>query len=401
MEEDLSAVIRPLIKDDLPAARRILRTAFGTFLGAPDPENFWADLDYVYGRFAAEHVASFAAEVDGELVGSNFVTRWGSVGFFGPITVRPDRQAQGIGKDLVEAVSSQLDTWGTRHAGLFTFPQSAMHLALYQKFGFHARFLTAIMAAPARSAGNAGPWSRYSELPAGEREAAVGSCRELTEEIYEGLDLSAEIRTVAALGLGDTILLWETASRLAGFAICHWGPASEAGAGCCFVKFGAVRPGPGAEQRFAATARRLRRARRGGGDAKRAGRGQPGPRGGLSPDGGARVPHRNFRRDHAPAQRAGLQPAGRLRSRRLAVSGNARPPERTDLIVTRDLVSKARIERRAGGMSITLGLAAVQSGDVRMSAFGERRLMTTQIGNGGLHPLRSFIGDPANGRGRS
>ena len=144
--------IRPLTEDDLPAARRILRTAFGTFLGAPDPENFWADLDYVYGRFAAEHVAGFAAELDGELVGSNFVTNWGSVGFFGPITVRPDRQAQGIGKDLVEAVSSQLDAWGTRHAGLFTFPQSAMHLALYQKFGFHARFLTAIMAAPARSA---------------------------------------------------------------------------------------------------------------------------------------------------------------------------------------------------------------------------------------------------------
>jgi GNAT superfamily N-acetyltransferase len=250
LEEDLSADIRPLIKDDLPAARRILRTAFGTFLGAPDPENFWADLDYVYGRFAAEHVASFAAEIDGELVGSNFVTRWGSVGFFGPITVRPNRQAQGIGKDLVEAVSLQLDIWGTRHAGLFTFPQSAMHLALYQKFGFYARFLTAIMAAPARSLGNAGPWSRYSELAATERDAEEASCRELTEEIYEGLDLSAEIRTVAARGLGDTILMWETASRLAGFAICHWGPASEAGAGCCFVKFGAVRPGPGAERRF-------------------------------------------------------------------------------------------------------------------------------------------------------
>jgi GNAT superfamily N-acetyltransferase len=246
----LSAVIRPLTESDLPAARRILRTAFGTFLGAPDPENFWADLDYVYGRFAAEHVASVAAEMDGELVGSNFVTKWGSVGFFGPLTVDPDRQAQGIGKDLVEAVSSQLDAWGIRHAGLFTFPQSAMHLALYQKFGFHARFLTAIMATPARSVGNAGAWSRYSELSAGERDAAEKSCRELTEEIYEGLDPSAETRTVAALGLGDTILLWETPSRLAGFAICHWGSASEAGAGCCFVKFGAVRPGQGAEQRF-------------------------------------------------------------------------------------------------------------------------------------------------------
>src|SRR6266436_2772474 len=185
----MGAIIRPLTEGDLAAARRILGAAFGTFLGAPDPENFWADLDYVYGRFAAEHVASFAAEIDGELVGSNFVTRWGSVGFFGPITVRPNRQAQGIGKDLVEAVSLQLDTWGTRHAGLFTFPQSAMHLALYQKFGFHARYLTAIMAMPARAAENAGPWSRYSDLPETEREAAQKSCRELTEAIYEGLDL--------------------------------------------------------------------------------------------------------------------------------------------------------------------------------------------------------------------
>ena len=127
-----------------------------------------------------------------------------------------------------------------------------MHLALYQKFGFNARFLTAIiMAAPARLAGNAGSWSRYSELRGTEREAAEKSCRELTEAIYEGLDLSTEIRTVAALGLADTMLLGDAASRLAGFAICHWGPASEAGAGCCFVKFGAIRPGLGAEQRFA------------------------------------------------------------------------------------------------------------------------------------------------------
>src|SRR5262249_31038234 len=65
-EEHLSAIIRPMTQGDLPAARHILRTAFGTFLSAPDPENFWADLDYVYGRFAAEHVVSFVAEVDGE-----------------------------------------------------------------------------------------------------------------------------------------------------------------------------------------------------------------------------------------------------------------------------------------------------------------------------------------------
>jgi len=54
---------------------------------------------------------------------------------------------------------------------------------------------------------------------------------------------------VAARSLGDT-LLWDRDSRLAGFAVCHWGPASEAGEGCCFAKFAAVRPGPGAGERF-------------------------------------------------------------------------------------------------------------------------------------------------------
>ena len=248
----MSAVIRPLTTADLPGARRICCTAFGTFLGATDPENFWADRDYVYGRFGAEHVASFAAEEDGELVGSNFATRWGSVGFFGPITMRPERQGRGTGKALVEAVSDQFEEWGLSHAGLCTFPQSPLHLALYGKFGFRARFLTPIMIASTRPAGDAGSWSCYSELAAGDRRGAEHACRELTDMLYDGLDLGAEIRTVTAHGLGDTLLLWEGASRLGGFAVCHWGQASEAGEGCCFIKFGAVRPGDGDAARFAA-----------------------------------------------------------------------------------------------------------------------------------------------------
>jgi len=76
----MSAVIRPLTEGDLAAARRICSTAFGTFLGAPEPESFWGDRDYVYGRFGAEHVASFAGELDGELVGSNFVTHGATPG---------------------------------------------------------------------------------------------------------------------------------------------------------------------------------------------------------------------------------------------------------------------------------------------------------------------------------
>jgi predicted N-acetyltransferase YhbS len=244
------AVIRPLTQADLPAAQRIVRLAFGTFLGAPDPENFWTDRDYVHGRHGAGHVAGFAAEQDGALVGSNFATRWGSVGFFGPLTIRPDLWDSGIGQRLVGAACEQFESWGIRHAGLFTFADSAKHVGLYGKFGFHPRFLTAIMTLPAGSAGRGTTPMGYAELAEADRRDAEAAVRELTEQLYDGLDLAGEIRTVTAKSLGDTVLLRDRSSRVAGFAICHWGPASEAGEGSCLVKFGAVRPGPGAEERF-------------------------------------------------------------------------------------------------------------------------------------------------------
>src|SRR5277367_1483880 len=109
-------VIAPLAEQDLPEAERIFRVAFGTFLGVPEPETFWSDRDYVYGRWRAPHVASLGATLGGRLAGSNFATRWGSVGFFGPITVRADLQERGIAKTLLAATMDQFDAWGTRHA---------------------------------------------------------------------------------------------------------------------------------------------------------------------------------------------------------------------------------------------------------------------------------------------
>ena len=243
-------VVRPLVESDLPQAQRICRLAFGTFLGATDLDNFWTDRDLVYGRHGAEHIASFAAEQDGALAGTNFATRWGSVAFFGPLTIRPDLWDSGIGQRLVAAACDQFAQWGVPHTGLFTFPHSTKHVGLYGKFGFQPRFLTAIMIAPSTSFAGAPELSRYSALAANGRSEADALCREAAGQQYDGLDLTGEIRTVTARGLGDTLLLHDQGTRLAGFAVCQWGPASEAGEGCLFVKFGAVRPGPGAEQRF-------------------------------------------------------------------------------------------------------------------------------------------------------
>jgi hypothetical protein len=245
------AVIRPLEERDLDEAATIMRHAFGTFLGAPDLDDFWTDFDYAHGRFAAGHVASFAADEDGALAGSNFATRWGSFGFFGPLSIRPALWDRGIAQPLVAAVCGAFEEWGVSHAGLFTFAQSTKHVHLYGKFGFHARFLTAIMERPAAPDAAFGATVRHSALSASDRAAAETASAALTDAIYPGLDLSAEIATVAALGLGDTVLLYD-GSRLVGFAVCHYGPTSESGGGMCYVKFGAVEGGAGADKRLAA-----------------------------------------------------------------------------------------------------------------------------------------------------
>ncbi len=240
--------IRPLTEDDLDAADRIMRTAFGTFLGAPDPIAVFGDAQYVRPRYRAAPSWAFAAELDGEVVGSNFATRWGSFAFFGPLTVRPDLWDHGIGSRLMGPIIDLFEQWQVRQAGLFTFPQSPKHIGLYQKFGFWPQHLTPLMEKQVAPAGDAADHEIMSSAGEGERAATLSACREVTHAIYPGLDVSHEIFTAEAQGLGATVISRD-GSELGGFAVCHCG-AGEAGSGTCFVKFAAVRPGERAPERF-------------------------------------------------------------------------------------------------------------------------------------------------------
>jgi GNAT superfamily N-acetyltransferase len=253
--ERAEVIVRDLRESDLTLADAVLRSAFDTFTGV---KSLFGDKDYVHTRWLADPGAALAAEQDGQLAGTNFVARWGTVGFFGPLSVRPELWGQGVASRLMEATVALFDHWGTPHAGLFTFAHSPKHHGLYQKFGFWPRFLTPVMTkaliAPRRPA-----WPerrdrspqpiRYTALPPAERARAVDACRELTATAYEGLDLEREIRAVESQGLGEVLLL-DDSSGLAGMAVCHLGAGTEAGGQGCYVKFGMVRPGPGAEVRF-------------------------------------------------------------------------------------------------------------------------------------------------------
>ncbi len=252
-------MIRPLVEGDLPAADRILRVAFGTFLGLPDPATFLEDASMVRTRWLADPQAVLAAEHNGKLIGSNFATNWGSFGFFGPLTVEPEYWNRGVAQRLLGPTMEIFRRWGNRHLGLYTFPHSPKHMALYQKFGFWPRDLVVSFSKPIEGVPDEPPHvSRLSESGPANRGTLVAACREVTDAIFEGLDVEREIRAVADQQLGETVLVWDS-SRLAGFAVCHTGPGTEAGSGSCYVKFAAVRPGPRAGDNFARLLRGIER----------------------------------------------------------------------------------------------------------------------------------------------
>jgi len=64
-------VVRRMQESDLPAARSIVRLAFGTFLGAPNPEDFWPDREYVGTRWRADPASAFSAEFTGAVLHSS------------------------------------------------------------------------------------------------------------------------------------------------------------------------------------------------------------------------------------------------------------------------------------------------------------------------------------------
>jgi GNAT superfamily N-acetyltransferase len=242
--------VRPVRQEEVQSAERVFRLAFGTYMGFPDPEQFGADLNLIGSRWTADPTRVFGAEYDGKLVGINIASNWGSIGFFGPLAILPEFWDRKVGQVLMASVMDQFTAWGNRHLGLFTFPQSPKHIHLYEKFGFFARFLTPVMSKPvAPQPIRAGQWSVYSALGESERSAAVTGCRELTDAVYDGLDLTREIETVYTQHVGDTVLLLD-GSQVSGFAVCHCGEGTEAGSDVCFIKFGAVRPGPTARRQF-------------------------------------------------------------------------------------------------------------------------------------------------------
>ena len=233
-------VIRSLRAADLAAADTVYRLAFGTQFGLADPLQFRGDTAIIRTRWTMDPRPCFAAIAGDRIVGSVIGTDWGSAFILGPLTVAPTEANRGIGRRLMSAIMAFVAQRRFPLTALYTLPNSPKHLHLYESYGFEAQRLTPVMAkTPAASAAVPRP---LSALAPSDRAAAVAVCRTVADSVFPGLDLTREITAIAEQNLGETLLLVRDGA-IAGFALCHLGPGTEAGSGALFIKFACVRPG--------------------------------------------------------------------------------------------------------------------------------------------------------------
>jgi predicted N-acetyltransferase YhbS len=229
--------VRPMRQSDVDAAERVFRLAFGTRFGLADPTRFRGDGEMIRARFAANPGLALVAEDNGKIVGGATAMDWGSIVVVGPVFVEPAYSGRGIARAIVGPMIELIDSKRKAFTGLFTFPESATHLRLYESFGFVPQLLTPVMSKDVTSGAMRGVL--FSALSSTAQDAALKRGSELTNGIFPGLDLTGEIRAVASMRLGDTVLLEQRGAG--GFAVCHIGAGSEASSGNLFVKFAAVR----------------------------------------------------------------------------------------------------------------------------------------------------------------
>lgn len=150
------------------------------------------------------------AEVDGKIVGSNFLDERNPIGGVGPVTVSPALQNDGAGRALMQAVLRRSDERGLTGIRLLQAGYHNRSLALYTKLGFEAREQLACIQGPAVGKALAG----QSVRPATERDLAA--CNRLCLRVH-GHERGGELADAVAQG---TARVTESAGRITGYTTC-------------------------------------------------------------------------------------------------------------------------------------------------------------------------------------
>ena len=176
-------------------AFKTISEAHGFAPDFPAPE---VAIDVLTRMLANPNSYSVVAEIDGRIVGSNFLDERNSIAGVGPITVDPTVQNRAIGRRLMDAVherAAEKDLAGVRliQAGFHT-----RSLSLYAKLGYDVREHLACIQ------GNALGISVDGHVVRPATEGDVDACNRLCTEVH-GHDRGGELRDAVAHGSANVV----------------------------------------------------------------------------------------------------------------------------------------------------------------------------------------------------
>jgi len=153
-------------------------------------------------------IYSVVAEVDGRVVGSNFLWEYSMMAGIGPITIEPSAQNAAAGRSLMQDVLQRVRDRGFAGVRLVQAAYHSRSLSLYTKLGFDTREPLSLIQGQAMGLEIPG----HSVRPAS--EADLEACNELCLRVH-GHDRGSELAGAIKEG---TATLVERAGRVTGYA---------------------------------------------------------------------------------------------------------------------------------------------------------------------------------------
>jgi predicted N-acetyltransferase YhbS len=204
-----------LRRGEIGDAKECGRICYEAFKQIGDEHNFPPDFPSVSA--AAGVVAtllahpgfySVVAELDGRVVGSNFLDERSRVAGIGPVSVEPSVMDQSIGRRLMLNVMERAETRGFPGVRLVQMAWHYRSLSLYAKLGFDTRETLSAMQGNPLGAEIPG----YKVRPA--VEADVSACKALCRRVH-GFDRGGELDDAVTQGTANVV---EHLGRLSGYS---------------------------------------------------------------------------------------------------------------------------------------------------------------------------------------
>lgn len=211
--------LRPVTPDDAEACGRILSDAFTEIHVrhgfSPDFPTHDSAIHFMRGPIANPRIYGVVAELDGRVVGSNFLDERDPVRAIGPVSVHPLAQGRGVGRLLMRNVIER-----ARGAPSIRLVQEAFNLtslALYASLGFDAVEQLLVMEGRPHSR----PMRDVEVRTVQSRD--VAACQALCESVH-GFPRAEDLRD--AIRLGSPYLVMRD-GRVTAYCttLTSWGPA--------------------------------------------------------------------------------------------------------------------------------------------------------------------------------